>query len=98
MFFNSTKDSARELAQGFIKDFPSSMEAMTGRKAQEMKLRAVQSLARAVTEFQQQRRIGIFSRIIFARAFQAELKGAGYSSILVRQLMADVLSHLSFAG
>ena len=88
---------AQEFAGRFADSFPSSLESSTSRKARDMAGRALGELIAQVVTFQRSRRMGIFKKIVFARAFQEEMRKLGYSPAFIRQVTSDVLSKLAFA-
>ena len=88
---------AQEFAGGFADSFPSSLESSTSRKAQDMARRALGDLIERVVTFQRIRRMGILRKIVFARAFQDEMRKLGFSPAFIRQVTSDVLSKLAFA-
>jgi hypothetical protein len=88
---------AQEFATRFADSFPSSLESSTSRKAQEMARRALGELIEQIVTFQRSRRMGILKKIVFARAFQEEMRKLGYSPAFIRQVTSDVLSKLAFA-
>ena len=88
---------AHEFAGGFADSFPSSLESSSSRKAREMAGRALGELVEHVVTFQRSRRMGILKKIVFARAFQEEMRKLGYSPAFIRQVTSEVLSKLAFA-
>ncbi len=88
---------AKEFAGGFADSFPSSLESSTSRKARDMAGRALGELIDQVVAFQRSRRMGILRKVVFARAFQDEMRKLGYSPAFIRQVTSDVLSKLAFA-
>lgn len=91
-------EAARTLAGEFETSFPASMEQMRGRKAIEMRDRAIIKLLDDAITLQRSRKMGIVRKTIFARVFQAELAKAGYSNEIIRPLMAELLSKVTFAS
>ena len=59
--------------------------------------RALGVLIEQVVIFQRSHRMGILKKIVFARAFQEEMRKLGYSPAFIRQVTSDVLSKLAFA-
>jgi hypothetical protein len=88
---------AQEFAGGFGDSFPSSLESSTSRKAQDMARRALGDLIEQVITFQRSRHMGILKKVVFARAFQEEMRRLGYSPAFIRQVTSDVLAKLAFA-
>jgi hypothetical protein len=88
---------AHEFAGSFADSFPSSLESSTSRKAQDMARRALGELIEQIVTFQRSRRMGILKKIVFARAFQDEMRKLGYSPTYIRQVTSDVLAKLAFA-
>ena len=88
---------AHGFARKFSESFPSSLESSTSRKAQEIGRRAFAELLEEIVMFQRKRRIGLVRKVLFARAFQNEMRNLGYSPSLIRQVTSEVLSKLAFA-
>jgi hypothetical protein len=95
---NGADEAARTLAREFSSSFPASMEQMKGRKAVELRDRAIIKLLDDAIALQRARKMGILRKIIFARVFQSELAKAGYSNEIVRPLISELLSKVTFAG
>lgn len=93
-----TDEVARKLACGFSATYPASLEGMTNRKSTDLRDRAIVSLLSGAVAFQKEHRMGVLRKILFARAIQGELKGAGYSPVFIRQLMSEVLAKVAFAN
>lgn len=91
-------EAAVNLAHAFETSFPASMEQMKGRKALEMRDRAIIKLLDDAIALQRTRKMGILRKIIFARVFQASLVKAGYSNEIIRPLMSELLSKVTFAS
>lgn len=96
--FEKARNAAADLASCFATDFPSSLQDMTGRKAQDMYQRALGGLKNRAGELQRESRFGIIARIILARRFQAALRTGGYSGAILRQATSELASALTFAG
>lgn len=92
------ESAARTLAQTFCEQFPASMEAMKGRKTLEIRDRAIIRLLDEAIALQRERRMGILRKILFIRAFQAALVDAGYSDDMVRPLVSELSSKITFAN
>ena len=88
---------ARGFARRFSESYPSSLQSSASRKAQEIGRRALGELLEAIVAFQKERRMGVLKKVIFARAFQDELRKLGYAPALVRTVMTEMLSKLAFA-
>lgn len=91
-------EAAVNLAREFETSYPASMEAMKGRKALDMRDRAIIKLLDDAIALQRARKMGVLRKIIFARVFQASLIKAGYSNEIIRPLMSELLSKVTFAS
>lgn len=91
------EEKAREFVRHFSESFPSSLESSTSRKAQEIGRRAFLELLEKAVAFQKAQRMGIFRKVLFARAFQQEMRILGYTPAFVRQVTSEVLSKIAFA-
>ncbi len=96
--FASTRESAKTLAKQISTKFPPALQQMAGKKTQDMFSRAVVELQVGVQQLQATEKMGLIRRVVFARSLQNELLRVGYEGILVRQLMAQVISSLTFVG
>lgn len=91
-------EAASKLAQEFASGFPASMEKMQGRKAVDIRDRAIIKLLDEAIALQRTQKMGILRKIVFARTFQAELVKAGYTNEIIRPLMSELLSKVTFAS
>lgn len=96
--FQKAREASQQLAGTLTQAFPSTLEPMSGRKTLDMRNKAMQALLEQAIAMQRNERLGILSRIVFARNFQNHLKTAGYSSAFIRQTTAEVLSKITFAS
>jgi len=94
--FAKTRKTAADLATQVATDFPPSLQNLTGRKALEMYQRTATKLRRDVLANQKSERLGLIRRIVFARTLQRELVSLGYHGAIVKQLISEVLTALTF--
>lgn len=95
--FSVTRQLALSLAGEIATWFPPSLQQLSGRKAIEMFKRTADQLQLKVKAIQEEHRMGLVRRIVFARTLQKELGRLGYQGALVRQLMTHALTALTFA-
>ena len=96
--FAKTRRTAMELAKQVAIDFPPSLQGLSGRKAADMFQRTTSQLRQRVLAIQKEESMGLFRRIIFARSLQKEFVTIGYQGALVRQLMSEALTALTFGN
>lgn len=94
--FRATRQLAISLAGDIAAGFPPSLQQLSGRKALEMFKRTTDQLQVKVKTVQQEQRMGLIRRVVFARTLQNELTRLGYEGALVRQIMSQVLTALTF--
>jgi len=90
-------EAAVRLAQEMSRTYPASMEDLPGKKPAELRHRALVQLLTEGVFFQQTQRMGLLRKIFFARAFQKEMGQLGYSPMLTRQILSELLAKISFA-
>lgn len=96
--FQKAQQVAQQLTDTLTRNFPSTLEPMTGRKTLDIRNKAIQQLLEQAIALQRTEKLGILSRIVFARSFQNHLKAAGYSSAFIRQTTAEVIAKITFAA
>lgn len=96
--FAKTRQTAFELARQVATDFPPSLQGLSGRKALDIFQRTAVQLRQRAQVIQKAEGMGVFRRIVFARALQKEFVLLGYQGALVRQLMSEALAALTFGS
>jgi hypothetical protein len=95
--FAKAREAAADLVGKFAAEFPPTLQQLSGRKAQDMYVRALGALKTQASEAQIRHRFGIIARIVLARTFQAALKSQGYSGAILRQATSELASAITFA-
>lgn len=88
-----------QLAENLVRDFhdiyPAALVPLSTSRAKGLREQGIKRLLASVAEIRLKRPIGIFRRIVFARAFQRALKAHGYPAAFNREVVVKVLVRLS---
>ena len=94
--FNATKQKAREIALQVSAELPASLQNKKSRKGVDLSARAQLQFRKRIAAYQEAERMWFVRRIVFSKALQRELLQLGYEGDIVRDLMSEALSALSF--
>lgn len=96
--FRDTVQLAENLVREFHEVYPSAMVPLTTARARSLRERGINRLLETVAEHHAVKPIGIFRRIVFARAFQRALKAHAYPAAFNREITTKLLVRLALSG
>ena len=96
--------AATGVANEFVLNFPPALlAAASGSAGESEKVRqrqevALRKLVGDVERYQKTARLGVFKKVLFARAFQRQLKGLGFPGHFIRTVTSRALAAIAFAS
>lgn len=100
-WIKEVEKEAQLVANQFAIDFPPSRLASASSKHGSIDSQAGKAILNAEKEsgrYQRASRLGVIKKVIFARAFQRQMKSLGYTGASIRTVTAKVLAAMSCAS